>query len=240
MLSDQGLRKAVRILSKQDADLAWVVKLYGPPPLWAREPGYATLVHIILEQQVSLASAKAAFDRLKEAISLKPEHFLRLDDFTLRAIGFSRQKTAYVRNLSQAVLAGFDLEGLHLLDDLEVRVRLMGLKGIGHWSADIYLLMALGRPDVWPVGDLALQVAYKRLKNLEARPSLEEFEAISQPWKPWRAVAARILWHYYLSERKNQIPSPPAGYASFAADTLASQRSWVRVRVRGKRRNWRV
>lgn len=199
-IDQQTLAQGVAVLSQQDPHLAQVLRLYGPPPLWAREPGFATLVHIILEQQVSLASARAAFDRLKAAIPLTPQHFLSLDDGTLRGIGFSRQKTAYVRNLARAVLDGFDLHELPTLDDQEARTRLIGLKGIGNWTADIYLLMALGRPDVWPVGDLGLQLAYRELKGLEARPGAGELEEFARPWRPWRAVAARMLWHYYLSK----------------------------------------
>lgn len=190
------------MLSQQDPHLAQVLHLYGPPPLWAREPGFATLVHIILEQQVSLASARATLERLKATIPLTPQHFLGLEDSTLRSIGFSRQKAAYVRNLAQAVLHGFDLDELPRLDDPEARARLVGLKGIGHWTADIYLLMALGRPDVWPAGDLGLQLAYQELKGLAARPGAGELEEVARPWRPWRAVAARMLWHYYLSKRK--------------------------------------
>lgn len=190
------------MLSQQDPHLAQVLHLYGPPPLWAREPGFATLVHIILEQQVSLASARATLERLKATIPLTPQHFLGLEDSTLRSIGFSRQKAAYVRNLAQAVLHGFDLDELPRLDDPEARARLVGLKGIGHWTADIYLLMALGRPDVWPAGDLGLQLAYQELKGLAARPGAGELEEVARPWRLWRAVAARMLWHYYLSKRK--------------------------------------
>lgn len=208
-LGEASLLEAVKILSARDADLARVIQLYGPPPLWAREPGFATLVWIILEQQVSLASAKATFQKLSATIPVIPKDFLKLDDATLRAIGFSRQKTAYVRHLSRAILDGFDLDGLQHLDDAKVKTRLIELKGIGSWTADIYLLMVLSRPDVWPVGDLALQIAVQRLKGLSVRPTALELEAIGQPWKPWRAVAARILWHFYLSAPKPGI-NPPA------------------------------
>lgn len=200
-INEQTLLEAVEILVTRDPRLARVHALYGPPPLWAREPSFSTLVHIILEQQVSLASAKAAFDRLNAAIKLTPQNFLKLDDVTLKTIGFSRQKTHYVRLLSEAILQGFDLEALADLPDLEVKSRLMELKGIGHWTADIYLLMALGRADVWPVGDLALQIAAHRLMDLSERPTGEVFERLGEDWKPWRSVAARLLWHFYLSAR---------------------------------------
>ena len=177
------------------------MSLYGPPPLWKREEGFHTLIHIILEQQVSLASAKAAYERLVEALRvLTPENFLNLDDEELKTIGFSRQKTRYGRNLAEAVIQGaLDPESLGMLEDAEVRSRLMSLKGIGAWTADIYLLMALGRPDIWPTGDLALAVAVQQLKQMSHRPTTQALADLSEDWRPWRAVAARILWHFYLS-----------------------------------------
>lgn len=173
----------------------------GAPPLWARETGFPTLVHIILEQQVSLASARAAFEKLKARVNpLTPQGLLRLSDAELKAAGFSRQKTGYARGLAQAILTGeVDLDRLGELDDAAAREELLKIKGIGDWSADIYLLMALRRPDVWPVGDLALAQAVQRVKGLAARPDGEEMDAIAAPWRPWRAVAARMCWHYYLS-----------------------------------------
>ena len=191
------------MLTAQDADLAAIVQRWGPPPLWAREPGFPTLVHIILEQQVSLASARAAFDRLLALTTpLTPTRFLELDDATLRAVGFSRQKTGYSRHLAQAIVTGaFDIDGLAALPDDAARTALVARKGIGPWTADIYLLMCLGRPDVWPVGDLALQVAMQSIKGLAQRPTVVEMEKIGEAWRPWRAVAARLLWHHYLRER---------------------------------------
>ncbi len=173
----------------------------GPPPLWAREPGFATLLYIILEQQVSLASARAAYSRLLDAASpLTPERFLTLDDETLRAIGFSRQKTRYGRELARAVLSGsLDLDGLGRLDDDAVRAALMQVVGIGRWTADIYLLEALLRPDIWPTGDLALAVAAQRALELPGALKPIELAEVGEAWRPWRAVAARILWHDYLS-----------------------------------------
>jgi DNA-3-methyladenine glycosylase II len=170
--------------------------------MWAREPGFPTLIHIILEQQVSLASARAAYDRLLVAASpLTPARFLELDDAELKTIGFSRQKTAYGRELAGAILDGrLNLTELGTLDDADVRSELMGIKGIGPWTADIYLLMALRRPDVWPSGDLALASAAQRVKRLAARPTPDELDTLGADWTPWRAVAARLLWHYYLSD----------------------------------------
>lgn len=200
-LTDSTLARALHDLAARDSFLARLLTALGPPPLWAREPGFPTLLHIILEQQVSLASARAAFDRLNAlAAPLTPERFLALDDATLKAVGFSRQKTGYGRNLAQALLAGsLDLARVAAADDDAARVELMQVKGIGRWTADIYLLMALGRPDVWPSGDLALAVAAQRAFGLAAVPRPEALEAIASGWRPWRAVAARLLWRYYLS-----------------------------------------
>ena len=188
-------------LTAHDPRLARIVAEFGPPPLWARAPGFPTLLHIILEQQVSLASARAAFDRLLAVASpLTPERFLELDDVTLKVAGFSRQKTRYGRELAKAILSGsLDLERLATLDDDAARAELVKVVGIGRWTADIYLLMALCRPDAWPVGDLALAVAAQRALGLPSVPSDVEMQALGEPWRPWRAVAARVLWHYYLS-----------------------------------------
>jgi len=201
MLTVDDLHKATRTLARRDPDLARVVRAHGPPPLWQRRPGFATLVHIILEQQVSLASARAAFDRARLlARPFTPANFLVLDDRDLRVAGFSRQKTEYCRNLARAILdKELQLGRLATLDDDEVRRRLTSIKGIGNWTADIYLLMVLGRPDVWPLGDIALAQAAREIKRLEVRPSGNELHAIGESWRPWRAVAARVLWHHYLS-----------------------------------------
>jgi len=202
-LTEARLLEGVAILAAQDDDLAAIVHRWGPPPLWAREPGFPTLVHIILEQQVSLASARAAFERLQSmATPLTPTRFLELDDETLRAVGFSRQKAGYSRHLAQAIVTGeVDLYGLLTAPDEIARAALVARKGIGPWTADIYLLMCLGRPDVWPVGDLALQVAMQTIKGLTQRPTVVEMETLAEGWRPWRAVAARLLWHHYLRER---------------------------------------
>ncbi|HLM59128.1 MAG TPA: hypothetical protein VK422_23690 [Pyrinomonadaceae bacterium] len=203
-LDEKTLARAVGLLARRDADLARVVAEYGWPPLWAREQGFPTLVHVILEQQVSLASARAAFDRLGALASpLTPETFLRLDDAQLRRAGFSRQKTAYARGLAQALDEGsLDLAALARLGDDEAKAVLLRLKGVGEWTADIYLLMALLRPDAWPAKDLALAVAVREVKRLPAPPTPPELEAVGDAWRPYRAAAARILWHYYLSRKK--------------------------------------
>ncbi len=207
-LSAASLARGVAYLSARDPDLARVVAEYGPPSLWAREPGFATLVQIILEQQVSLASAKAVYDRLVAITApLMPEHFLTLDSATLRHIGFSRQKTAYVRYLAEAVSAGeINLPALAAMSADAARAELMKLKGVGAWTAEVYLLMALRTPDAWPVGDLGLVLAVQSVKRLPARPTPDELLAIGEQWRPWRAVAARVLWRYYLSRQAKRPP----------------------------------
>jgi DNA-3-methyladenine glycosylase II len=200
---ENAFTQAVHLLSIRDAHLAEVLEKYGQPPLWVREPGFPALVYIILEQQVSLASAKAAFDRLNAAVRpLTPRGFLKLTDAELLRIGYSRQKTLYTRLLAESLSRRhFDLRYLHELDDDAARKMLTAFKGIGNWTADIYLLSALRRPDIWPVGDLALAVAVQEVKHLGKRPSPEKLEKMSAPWRPYRAVAARLFWHAYLSKR---------------------------------------
>jgi DNA-3-methyladenine glycosylase II len=200
-LNDESFARGLNILRRRDRALAEILNTIGPPPMWKRQAGFPTLIHIILEQQVSLASARAAMNRLLAAAApLTPGSFLELDDAALKTIGFSRQKTVYGRHLAQSILEGkLDLRGLARMDDTTARDELLKIKGIGNWTADNYLLMALGRPDVWPSGDLALAVAVQKIKGLEARPTPEELETLSLNWRPWRAVAARLLWHYYLS-----------------------------------------
>lgn len=180
---------------------AEVIELYGMPPQWGREEGFPTLIRIILEQQVSLASGKAAFDRLATASGeVVPERFLQFTNEELKAIGFSRQKSNYGRYVSNAILAGdLLLEGFAALDDEAVRTELTSIKGIGIWTANIYLLMAMQRADVWPKGDIALAAAFQQLTGLDSRPSNETMEKISVAWSPWRSVAARLLWHFYRS-----------------------------------------
>jgi DNA-3-methyladenine glycosylase II len=203
-LSETNFQQAITQLCKRDENLAGIFDRIGAPPMWVREPGFPTLVRIILEQQVSLASAKAAYDRLLARVSpLTAGDFLTLTDEELKQIGFSRQKTGYCRALAESIRNGeLNLKHFARLDDEEVRRKLIDLKGIGEWTAEIYLLMALRRPDVWPKHDLALAVAVQQVKQLKSRPSPEELEILSIPWKPWRAVAARLLWHHYLNNSK--------------------------------------
>ncbi len=204
-LTPDSLVRAAHALARKDPDLALILKRFGPPPLWEREAGFGTLVHIILEQQVSLASALAAFNKLKARLDgiVMPAPFLELDDDVLKVAGFSRQKAHYSRELARALLSGtLDLARLPQLDDDGVRTELTQIKGIGRWSADVYLLMVLRRPDIMPSGDLALYISAQRVKQLPARATQTQLESMAEAWRPYRAVAARMLWHAYLSERR--------------------------------------
>lgn len=198
-----ALHAGVRELADRDADLAAIVERYGPPPLWDRQPGFPTLLHIVLEQQVSLASARAAFDRLLAATDpLTPAAFLALSDDELLRIGFSRQKARYGRAIAVALEDGsLDLDGLGDRPDADVVAVLESMPGIGPWTSSIYLLMVLGRPDVWPVADIALAESVRVVKRLELRPGPDEMTGIGDSWRPLRSVAARLLWHDYLARR---------------------------------------
>ncbi|WP_373530868.1 DNA-3-methyladenine glycosylase [Nostoc sp.] len=205
-LTQESLTRGLIVLANIDSDLAWILETLGTPPLWSREPGFATLLCIILEQQVSLAAARAVFNRLcGVVVTLTPENFLILDDIQLKGIGFSRQKILYCRGLANAIASSqLDLTKLERMDETAIRTELKRLKGIGDWTVDIYLLMALQRPDVFPKGDLAIAIAFQKLKGLATRPTPAELEAMTQHWRPWQAVAARLLWHYYLSNANSK------------------------------------
>jgi DNA-3-methyladenine glycosylase II len=202
-LSTTSITLAVAELTQRDRDLASIVKKWGHPPNWERETGFVGLVRTIIGQQLSVASAKAIFTRLSQLVLLTPANFLQLDDAQLQAAGLSQRKILYCRELARAIATNvIDLDKLALMDDANVRCQLRQIKGIGDWTVDIYLLMCLQRPDAFPSGDLALAIAYQKLKRLPKRPTPVELEAITEKWKPWRAVAARILWHYYLMQNK--------------------------------------
>jgi DNA-3-methyladenine glycosylase II len=191
---------ACRDLARRDRILRNLLDRNGLPPLWLRQPGFPTLVRLILEQQVSLASGAAAFHRLEARLGgVDPGRFLQLDDVELRSVGFSRQKARYVRLLAGAVVAGdLDLTALEGLDDDAATTELLRLTGVGPWTAANYLLFAHGRPDVWPTGDRALVVSLGRASGADQPPSYAEADAMAAGWRPWRAVAARLLWHDYL------------------------------------------
>ena len=169
--------------------------------MWGRKPGFPTLVRIILEQQVSLVSARSMFARLQENITpFTPERFLEVGDLYLRALGVTRQKSAYFLSLAEATVAG-QVDKLSRLSDEDAHQTLTRIKGIGPWTADIYLLMVLKRPDIWPHGDIALASSAMVLRQLPTRPSFHELKEMAEAWRPFRSVAARMLWQYYLGER---------------------------------------
>ena len=203
-LTQKSLALAARELAARDKTLASILATYGEPPLWRRATGFPTLVHIILEQQVSLKSAKSMLMRLEAAIQpFTPLRFLELGDTYLRGLGVTRQKSAYLIDLSSSIVNGaLSFTRLSRMSDDEARIVLTRVKGIGAWSADVYLLMAMRRADIWPAGDLALAVAMKDLQGLAERPSPDELEKIAERWRPHRAVAARMLWQYYLGKGK--------------------------------------
>lgn len=202
-LTTKTLVQAAEELAARDKTLAWILTTYGAPPMWARPTGFPTLVHIILEQQVSLKSAKAMLLRLQSAIDpFRPERFVELGETHLRSLGVTRQKSAYLLHLSESILNDeLSLTRLSRMSDDSVRMKLTRIKGIGSWSADVYLLMAMRRADIWPAGDLALAVAAKDLLSLERKPAPEELETIAERWRPYRAVAARMLWQHYLGKK---------------------------------------
>jgi DNA-3-methyladenine glycosylase II len=206
-LNPVTLANAARELAKRDKDLAFILRQHGPPPLWARKPGFPSLLKIILEQQVSLASAASTFARLKKnTVPFRPARIIELGESHLKSQGLTRQKTSYCLHLAQSLQdRHLKLSSLGRMNDEEVRTALMRVKGIGSWSADVYLLMAMGRPDVWPAADLALAVAATRLKRLEIRPGPGQLLEMAEAWRPYRSVAARMLWQYYLAK----MPAPP-------------------------------
>ena len=188
-------------LAREDSDLAMIIKTHGYAPMWTRPNTFETLVHIILEQQVSLASALAALNKLRERLKvITPENFIGLTDEELRACYVSRQKTIYIRGLANELLSGrLELPSLAALSDDDVRARLISLKGIGHWTIDVYLMFVLQRTDIFPLGDLAAINALKRVKKLAKDTSKEELLVVTAKWQPYRTVATMLLWHLYLS-----------------------------------------
>jgi len=203
------LREAVRDLCARDASLSRLATQYGEPPLWERPEGFVTLVRMILEQQVSLESAATLFTRLNASVAggMQSGPILAAGVDGFRALGVTRQKAAYLVALAEQVTDGrLDLRALATLSDDEVLVALQRVPGIGPWTAQVYLLFSLGRPDAWPPGDLALHKALQHLHALDRVPTSREASQMAMAWSPWRAVAARILWHAYLTQRGRSVP----------------------------------
>ncbi|MBP9103145.1 MAG: DNA-3-methyladenine glycosylase 2 family protein [Chitinophagaceae bacterium] len=203
VFNETSFTRICRKLAKSDADLASIIKQYGLPPMWVRPNTFQSLILFILEQQVSLASAYAAFKKLKEKIGVvTPAKIIALSDEEMRACYFSRQKIIYARELAKAVLSKqVNLKKLAVLPDEEVRNVLIQLKGIGHWTIDVYLMHSLQRTDLFPLGDIALVNSLKETKKLPKDISKEDMMQIAEQWRPYRTVASMILWHSYIKKR---------------------------------------
>lgn len=193
----------VERLAAADQDIRLSLDAHGVPEFWHRPPGFSTLVLFIVEQQVSLSSARAVFERIHAATGgVAAAPLLAIDPDRLRQAGLTRQKLRYLLNLAQEVASGaLDLDRLSISPDDEVRRRLLALIGVGPWTADVYLLSALRRPDIWPVGDRALQVGAAELLARGDVPTADELESIGERWRPHRSTAARLIWHGYLARR---------------------------------------
>jgi DNA-3-methyladenine glycosylase II len=195
-------------LAQKDAIFKNILDQHSYPPMWTRPASFATLIHIMLEQQVSLASARAAFNKLKEKTgSITPARLLALTDEELKACYFSRQKIVYARHLAESLVSKkIVLKKLAVSPDDDIRVVLKQVKGIGDWTADIYLLFALQRSDVFPIGDLAMVNALKDVKQLPTHTTKEELVLLAETWRPYRSIATMLLWHYYIKKRNIKIP----------------------------------
>jgi DNA-3-methyladenine glycosylase II len=207
VFDDQNFQNICNYVGALDEDLKTVLDTYSYPPMWTRPNNFQTLVHIILEQQVSLASALAALNKLIEKTeNLTPAAVLDLTDEEMRACYVSRQKTGYIRGLALALQSGaINLKSFEFMSDDEVREKLISLKGIGNWTIDVYLMFALRRNNIFPIGDLAAVNALKRLKGLPASTSREEILEMTKQWEPFKTIACMILWHFYLSRTSVKI-----------------------------------
>jgi DNA-3-methyladenine glycosylase II len=202
--TQQNLYSLCNELANRDASFSSIISVYGYPPFWSRPNTFESLIHIILEQQVSLASALSALQKLKEKTGqITPETLLVLSNEELKACYFSRQKTVYARHLAENLLYGtLNLNALEQIADEEVRSKLTAIKGIGNWTTDIYLIFVLHRTDIFPIGDLAVVNALKRVNNLPPETPKERLLQLAEAWKPYRTIATMLLWQEYLSRRK--------------------------------------
>jgi DNA-3-methyladenine glycosylase II len=208
ILTVASLAEGAGALRKIDGDFDRIIGRLGVPPLWGRRPGFATLIRIILEQQVSLVAARTLYRRIhRELGGMSAQIVSSVGESGLRSLGLTRQKARYCHGLATLITEGsLDLSAVAALPDHEGRSALLSVPGLGPWSVDIYYLMALRRPDVWPRGDLALATAIAELKGMAKPPSREEQETLSALWTPWRSVAARLLWAHYLAARGQYTP----------------------------------
>lgn len=219
-LDEETFRLGAGLLGAEDPNLADLIERWGIPDFWHREPGFPTLVLLILEQQVSLESGAAMYRRLAGLVGeVDPEQVLGAGPDRLRAMGVTRQKTSYLLDLAAQVVEGaLDLGALEQLPVEDTRRTLISIRGIGPWTADAYLLSASRRPDVWPTGDRALQVGAGEVVGMARPPEEGELEILAEPWRPIRAVAARLIWHSYLSRRGRVEPPNPTLVHEVAAD----------------------
>lgn len=210
-LDESTFAEAVDLLATEDRHLAAVIEQWGLPEFWQRRPGFPTLVLLILEQQVSLESGASMYVRLRTLLGdVTPEKIIGAGEDSLRSIGVTRQKTTYLLELATLIIEGsLSLEALGEVPIENARESLLAIKGIGPWTADAYLLSAERRPDMWPIGDRALQVGAGELLGMSTPPDEAQLEIIGEPWRPIRAVAARLIWHAYLSERGRVEPPDP-------------------------------
>ncbi len=194
----------IQILIQTDTIIADIHRLYKSPPNWNRPPGFITLSKLILEQQVSLASAKAHFVKLNGYIKeFTPNEILKLTDEEMRNCQISRQKAKYLGELSTAILNNhIDLDKLSHLSEAEIRKQLTNIKGIGTWTTDVYLMFGLRKKDIFPVGDIAIVTTMKELTGAKTK---EEMISLAERWKPLRSLATFFLWHYYLEKRNRKV-----------------------------------
>jgi DNA-3-methyladenine glycosylase II len=200
----QTMQQAIDYLLEKDSIFKHIIDTYGLPTIPKRPQGFETLVLLILEQQVSIDSAKATFSKIKaEHITFKPELLILVPDEEYRAFGVSRQKTAYIKALASAILnAEIDLDSLPQKSAQQVREELIKIKGIGNWTIDIYLMFCLQEPDLLPLGDIAVVNTIKELLDIQEK---QQMEVHTLDWSPYRSYATFLLWHYYLKKRKRTI-----------------------------------
>jgi DNA-3-methyladenine glycosylase II len=205
--SSDNFQQLCNELAAKEPVFKAILDQHSYPPMWTRPPSFATLIHIMLEQQVSLASALAAYNKLKDKIgTITPAKLLALTDEELKACYFSRQKIVYARHLAESIIARkIVLNKLAASHDDDIRTVLKQVKGIGDWTADIYLLFALQRSDVFPIGDLAMVNALKEVKQLPAHTTKEELILLAEAWRPYRSIATMLLWHHYLQKRAKYL-----------------------------------
>lgn len=195
------LKRGVRELTATDADLARILAEVGPPDIQLRPTGFAMFVRAILAQQVSIKAAETIFQRIVAQVGapVTAEKMIAFGIEGCRSVGMTGRKSEYAVGLAEAELAGrIDFQGLERMPDEAAIETLTALRGIGRWTAEVYLLLSLGRPDVWPAADLALIVAAGKLRGLEARPTIKEAAQMAEAWRPWRGAAALLLWRYYV------------------------------------------